>query len=331
MSLIFLVENQSISWLNRENTVASDSRNYLSGEVRFGEGWENLASKWLTFERRDGTEDPIKILLDGDKFTSDAHLTLSAGDWYVSAHGINSDGETYIPTVQIMITVEKAGGEDGDAPLYVAPDEAQQILAVATEAKNAAEGAVPAKEAAEAARDEAANSAENALYAAYSADTSSSNAYQSASDAAASAELAANNILNGVSEHNIDTSAHPDIQQDIRTVEAIARGKARAHVFDTKADMESWLESEDNTSTLSVGDNLYIRDTGVPDYWWDGSSAQRLEAEAPDLSDYATSDELAAATPIPISQSSYDALVSAGSVASGKVYFVYPDEEESQT
>ena len=37
---------------------------------------------------------------------------------------------------------------------------------------------------------------------------------------------------------------------------------------------------------IAVGTNLYIRDVGVPAYWWDGSKAQQLETKV-DLSDYA--------------------------------------------
>lgn len=35
-----------------------------------------------------------------------------------------------------------------------------------------------------------------------------------------------------------------------------------------------------------LGDNLYIRDTGVPDYWWDGSEPQVLETQFVDVDQY---------------------------------------------
>lgn len=70
--------------------------------------------------------------------------------------------------------------------------------------------------------------------------------------------------------------------------ESIARGRAQARVFDTKADMDLWLADSTHTALLNVGDNLYIKDTGVPDYWWNGESASPLEAEKPDLTEYYT-------------------------------------------
>ena len=68
--------------------------------------------------------------------------------------------------------------------------------------------------------------------------------------------------------------------------ESIAKGRATGYVFDTKADMDAWLENPENVSNLVLGDNLYIRATDVPDYWWDGSSAQMLETQKVDLTDY---------------------------------------------
>lgn len=72
--------------------------------------------------------------------------------------------------------------------------------------------------------------------------------------------------------------------EDART---IAKGRATGHVFDTVEDMEVWLQDEDNVNMLLLGDNLYIRATEVPDYWWDGEKAQKLETQKVDLSEYA--------------------------------------------
>ena len=68
---------------------------------------------------------------------------------------------------------------------------------------------------------------------------------------------------------------------------SIAKGRATGYVFDTKADMDLWLTKETNTAKLNLGDNLYIRDTGVPDYWWDGENVQQLETQKVDLAEYA--------------------------------------------
>ena len=82
------------------------------------------------------------------------------------------------------------------------------------------------------------------------------------------------------------------INRSIEEVEAIAKGRATGYVFDIKADMDAWLTNTDNTANLVLGDNLYIRATDVPDYWWDGSAAQELETQKVDLTEYPTKEEV---------------------------------------
>lgn len=47
----------------------------------------------------------------------------------------------------------------------------------------------------------------------------------------------------------------------------IAKGKNRASVFPTISSMQEALADESNKGSYQVGDNLYIVDTKVPDYW----------------------------------------------------------------
>lgn len=81
---------------------------------------------------------------------------------------------------------------------------------------------------------------------------------------------------------------------ELSTVESIARGRATGYVFDTVEDMNAWLTNSENTEKLVLGDNLYIRATDVPDYWWDGITAQPLETQKVDLTEYAKSSEIEA-------------------------------------
>lgn len=74
-----------------------------------------------------------------------------------------------------------------------------------------------------------------------------------------------------------------EIKEISEHAETIARGRATGYVFDTLEDLEIWLEDETNVSNLILGDNFYIRALNTPDYWWDGSDKQQLEAEKPDL------------------------------------------------
>lgn len=108
-------------------------------------------------------------------------------------------------------------------------------------------------------------------------------------------------VTPAIATHNASTDAHPDIRNHVDQVEAIARGKSRARVFDTVADLDTWLSNPDNVAQLQIGDNFYIKATDVPDYWWDGSEKQPLETEKVDLSGYAKVDGSNAAGTWPIS------------------------------
>lgn len=48
---------------------------------------------------------------------------------------------------------------------------------------------------------------------------------------------------------------------------SIAKGKNQARIFNTTTDMQTWLSNVDNKGICNVGDNLYIVDVDVPDYW----------------------------------------------------------------
>jgi hypothetical protein len=91
-------------------------------------------------------------------------------------------------------------------------------------------------------------------------------------------------VANTLASHNTSEAAHSDIRNELSAVEAIARGKSRAFIFDTRSDLDDWILIPDNRTGLAAGDNLYIRQTDVPDYWWDGAQIQPLENEKVDLS-----------------------------------------------
>lgn len=76
------------------------------------------------------------------------------------------------------------------------------------------------------------------------------------------------------------------IRETAENAEAVAKGRATGYVFDTVGDLDLWLEDAENTARLVLGDNLYIRATDVPDYWWDGAARQPLETQKVDLSEY---------------------------------------------
>ena len=63
---------------------------------------------------------------------------------------------------------------------------------------------------------------------------------------------------------------------------------SRGYVFDTVAQLNNWLSGSYTRSDgaikadLNIGDNLWIVDTQVPDYWWDGFQKRELEVKVVD-------------------------------------------------
>lgn len=108
------------------------------------------------------------------------------------------------------------------------------------------------------------------------------------------------------------------IENTSKQAEIIAKGKATGYVFDTLEDLELWLQNETNVNKLVLGDNLYIRTIGVPDYWWDGSSKQVLETEKPDLTEYAKKEQF-----VTLTQAEYDNLTE----KSANTYYFIIEEE----
>ncbi|KAA6369813.1 MAG: hypothetical protein EZS28_034661 [Streblomastix strix] len=77
-------------------------------------------------------------------------------------------------------------------------------------------------------------------------------------------------------------------QPQLQEVRDIASGKSKAYVFDTQSDLNDWMAIQENVAKLAIGDNLYIVDKQVVDYWWDGTDLKVLETEQPDMSNVMT-------------------------------------------
>ena len=91
-----------------------------------------------------------------------------------------------------------------------------------------------------------------------------------------------------LSGHNTSGTSHNDLRILIDTVKAIAEGKSRGRSFNTKAALDAWLTVPANLTDLQVGDNFYIEETDVPDYWWTGTGILPLEVDKVFLLDYYT-------------------------------------------
>lgn len=77
-----------------------------------------------------------------------------------------------------------------------------------------------------------------------------------------------------------------DAKMKAEVAEQVAKGAQYAKVFATEAEMKAWAAAEmakaEDQREVKVGDNLYITDTGVPDYWWtgEGDGYSQLETGA---------------------------------------------------
>lgn len=77
------------------------------------------------------------------------------------------------------------------------------------------------------------------------------------------------------------------VDGEIADVVAVATGKTASYVFNTVAELDSWLSVSANKAKLNKGDVFLITALNVPDYWWDGSAKAILETTKVDLSGYA--------------------------------------------
>ena len=98
------------------------------------------------------------------------------------------------------------------------------------------------------------------------------------------------------SELNLVKSNLDNVSDTADEALTIAKGRNRALTFLTYQELSSWIDGDftrpdgKTVSDLMTGDNLYIVETGVPDYWWDGEQIRPLETQKVDLSEYAEKD-----------------------------------------
>ncbi|KAA6379153.1 MAG: hypothetical protein EZS28_025319 [Streblomastix strix] len=77
-------------------------------------------------------------------------------------------------------------------------------------------------------------------------------------------------------------------QPQLQEVRDIATGKSKSYVFSAQGQLNDWMAIQDNIAKLVIGDNLYIVDKEVTDYWWDETDLKVLESELPDMSSVMT-------------------------------------------
>lgn len=72
-------------------------------------------------------------------------------------------------------------------------------------------------------------------------------------------------------------------QTQLQEIRDIASGKSNAHVFSTQKELNNWQSIQDYVANLAIGNNLYIVDKKVNDYWCDGTDFKILETELLDM------------------------------------------------
>lgn len=105
------------------------------------------------------------------------------------------------------------------------------------------------------------------------------------------------NLNNKLQEYNkLNSALYQTAVDTADEALTIAKGRNRALTFLTYQELSSWIDGDftrsdgKTVSDLMTGDNLYIVETGVPDYWWDGTQIRLLETQKVDLSEYAEKD-----------------------------------------
>ncbi|KAA6386721.1 MAG: hypothetical protein EZS28_017751 [Streblomastix strix] len=72
-------------------------------------------------------------------------------------------------------------------------------------------------------------------------------------------------------------------QPQLQEVRDIATGKSKAYVFSIQEELNDWMVIQDNVAKQVIGDNLYIVDKEVTDYWWEGTDLKILQTGLSDM------------------------------------------------
>ncbi|MEG1998291.1 MAG: hypothetical protein RR051_07585, partial [Clostridiales bacterium] len=340
---------QHISRVNYP-VIVSDSRNLISFLFTFSAEWVGINKTAII--TTGGAA--YKCLIVND-MAMDMPV-LAAGPCLISVFG----GDLYTAD-SCEFEIKASGLKDGRTPIPSPPDIYNQILGVATDAKDKA---VNAESLAKDDQNTASTNAKAAMDAAARAQLESQNASLSAANAKASeanskasevtankeADRATNNILNGVSAHNSDAISHPAIQNHLSDVEKIAKDAKSTITFD---DYNSLITAFNTMpkDKYYVGKGMNIVKIGVPDLWIAYVAASSLpytyttddafettmrtsgtvqvgfykiammETGKVDLSDYYNKVQVDHLLPKQIAQSVYNAQHSAGTLPVG-TYFI---------
>lgn len=279
MTLQFNITNQHIIRADNEEPVA-DSKNYLYAHFDF------LSNEWDSIEKSaifSNGEETYTVLLQNDEVLVPWEL-IHEGIIEVSCFG----GDL-VTTNTAKIRILASGYTEGETPQPPTPD----VYSVITTMLNKLNTTIKFDGSGDK------YLADNGIYKEMAGSIEHikvNGIEQSITDKTVDITIPAipkdisafNNDIGYLTEHqSLDAYAtNCYVDNEVSTAKAIAKGRATGYVFDTKTDMDLALEDDDFVEGLVLGDNLYIRATDTPDYWWDGSEAQMLETQKVDLSEY---------------------------------------------
>lgn len=249
----------------------------LPVEFTFNSHWEGL-SKTAVF--RAGHISKIVDGLEAEAIVPWEVLEKPKAWLAVGVYGVNEDGSVAIPTTWVNVAVIQVGVDPEGDPTIDPTLPMWQKLANEVER---IEDKVDSSIVTEGVIDELQEQVD-------SANTTAQNAHVTAQNASD----AVDDLQEQVDDVRVTAV---EATSKAETAEAVAKGRATGYVFDTVADLDAWLNVPANSEKLLLGDNLYIRATEVPDYWWDGEQKQILETQKVDLdeyvknTDYATQDK----------------------------------------
>lgn len=330
--------------------LAADSINYAVAQFSFDTSWDTL-HKTAIF-RKD--ENVYHVILKDNKCNIPFEV-LTDGIMYVSCFGVFN--QTRATTIELPVQVQKSGYVIC-TPKEATPDPYNYFLnEVSGMAAGAEESASKAEGFAETATSQAIE-AQKCLLNIYNMIEPMMSVYEDvgrwnlevssyrqqaqeskevAVAAAEEARIFADNSLQSIERHNLDTqTSHTDIRSMAKEAMDIAKGKSNSLSFDTEEQLKAWVDGRyaradgKTTSDLNVGDNLYIIELGVPDYWWDGEGIKPLGAEKPALLEYVKKEELEAQLSgvviREVSETEYYTAVANNQIEAGAIYFVYGEE-----
>lgn len=313
-----LVEGGDISAIGSHLT--ADSVEYINASFSFDNSWDDLI-KTAIFRTGDIV---YHTPLEND-CCKIPHEVLNEGMLYISVFGVKDS--TRATTGELAVYIQNSGYTKCE-PVSPTPDPFDYFITIATDCKKiaqeSADTAVSAAASAQASQQEAAILEEQARLHAIDAGLLVERAME-----VTNAEI--QNHISG------ELYAHPAISSLAMEAKAIAEGKSSSLCFDTAEQLFDWIDGKfertdgKTAANLKTGDNLYILDVNVPDYWWDGTGIQLLETEKIDLRDFYTKSDIDykirnSAFEV-ISRSDYNEAYKSGSLDSGRIYFVFEEEE----